>query len=55
VIVINRGPQEGRPMAVALFLNALRTVKDYMDTVEYVHLSPVRRGLGEASGRMGMV
>ncbi len=24
---------------------ALRTVKDYWETVEYIHLNPVRRGL----------
>ena len=27
------------------FDHALRTVKDYTDTVEYIHLNPVRRGL----------
>ncbi len=27
------------------FDHALRTVKDYIDTVEYIHLNPVRRGL----------
>lgn len=27
------------------FDHALRTVKDYMDSVEYIHLNPVRRGL----------
>jgi putative transposase len=27
------------------FDHALRTVRDYWDTVEYIHLNPVRRGL----------
>jgi hypothetical protein len=27
------------------FDHAVRTVKDYMGTVEYIHLNPVRRGL----------
>jgi putative transposase len=31
------------------FDRALRTVKEYMETVEYIHLNPVRRGLVEHS------
>jgi hypothetical protein len=27
------------------FDHALRTVKDYWDTVDYIHMTPVRRGL----------
>jgi len=30
----------------ASFDRALRTVKKYYETVEYIHLNPVRRGLG---------
>ncbi len=37
------------------FDHALRTVKDYTDTVEYIHRNPVRRGLVEAARGMDMV
>ena len=32
------------------FDHALRTVKDYIDTIEYIHLNPVRRGLVKQPG-----
>jgi putative transposase len=32
------------------FDRALRTVKEYYETVEYIHLNPVRRGLAETPG-----
>ena len=40
------------------FDRALRTVKECTETVEYIHLNPVRRGLvrfGEASAAMEVV
>jgi putative transposase len=43
---INRGRQErGELWQGRFFDHALRTVRDYMDTVEYIHLNPVGRGL----------
>ena len=43
---INKGRRErGELWQGQFFDHALRTVKDYWDTVEYIHLNPVRRGL----------
>ncbi len=46
MIAINHGRQEkGELWQERFFDHALRTVKDYWETVEYIHLNPVRRGL----------
>lgn len=46
MIAINRGRREGGELWQGRFFDhALRTVKDYQETVEYIHLNPVRRGL----------
>ncbi len=46
MIAINRGRREaGELWQGRFFDHALRTVKDYHETVEYIHLNPVRRGL----------
>ncbi len=46
MIAINHGRQEkGELWQERYFDHALRTVKDYWKTVEYIHLNPVRRGL----------
>ena len=46
MITINHGRQEkGELWQERFFDHALRTVKDYWETVEYIHLNPVRRGL----------
>ena len=37
------------------FDHALRTVKEYNETVKYIHLNPVRRGLVTARDRLEMV
>lgn len=39
----------------ASFDRALRTVKEYAETVEYIHRNPVRRGLVRHPGRMEVV
>jgi len=45
-IAINRGRREaGELWQRRFFDHALRTVKEYQETVEYIHLNPVRRGL----------
>jgi len=45
-IAINRGRREaGELWQGRFFDHALRTVKEYQETVEYIHLNPVRRGL----------
>ncbi len=45
-IAINRARHEkGELWQERYFDHALRTVKDYWETVEYIHLNPVRRGL----------
>jgi putative transposase len=45
-IAINKGRRErGELWQERFFDHALRTVKDYWATVEYIHLNPVRRGL----------
>jgi putative transposase len=41
---LGRG-EEGELWQGRFFDRALRTVKEYMETVEYIHLNPVRRGL----------
>jgi putative transposase len=44
--VINRQHrQSGELWQGRFFDHALRTVRDHSDTVEYIHLNPVRRGL----------
>ncbi len=46
MIAINQGRHEkGELWQERFFDHALRTVKDYWETVEYIHLNPVRRGL----------
>jgi len=48
MIAVNRGRREsGELWQGRFFDHALRTVKDYLETVEYIHLNPVRRGLVE--------
>jgi putative transposase len=43
---INKSRRElGELWQRRFFDHALRTVKDYWDTVEYIHLNPARRGL----------
>ncbi len=37
--------QRSQTRRVCASPHALRTVKDYLDTVEYIHWTPVRRGL----------
>ena len=45
-IAINVGRQEGGDLWQGRFFDrALRTVKEYLETVEYIHLNPVRLGL----------
>lgn len=46
MISINLGRREaGELWQPRFFDRALRTVKEYMETVEYIHLNPLRRGL----------
>jgi hypothetical protein len=46
MISINLGRGEAGELWQGRFFDrALRTVKEYMETVEYIHLNPVRRGL----------
>ena len=46
MVAINRGRREaGEVWQGRFFDRALRTVKEYHETVEYIHLNPVRRGL----------
>jgi putative transposase len=46
MISINHGHGEaGELWQGRFFDHALRTVKEYLKTVEYIHLNPVRRGL----------
>jgi REP element-mobilizing transposase RayT len=46
MISINVGRREaGEVWQPRFFDRALRTVKEYMETVEYIHMNPVRRGL----------
>ena len=52
MIAINRRRGDaGELWQSRFFDHALRTVKDYMDTVEYIHLNPVRRGLVSRPGQ----
>jgi putative transposase len=51
MIALNRTRGEaGEFWQGRVFDHALRTVKDYMDTVEYIHLNPLRRGLVKQPG-----
>jgi putative transposase len=59
MIAINHGRQEKGELwqerfpslgSGQAFDHALRTVKDYGETVEYIHLNPVRRGLVKRPG-----
>src|SRR5271169_1538274 len=46
MIAINHGRQEkGELWQERFFDHALRTMKEYWETVEYIHRNPVRRGL----------
>jgi putative transposase len=46
MVAINYGRHEkGELWQERFFDHALRTVKDYGETVEYIHMNPVRRGL----------
>ncbi len=46
MIAINHGRQEkGELWQERFFDHALRTVREYWETVEYIHWNPVRRGL----------
>jgi REP element-mobilizing transposase RayT len=46
MISINHGRGEaGELWQGPFFDRALRTVKEYLETVEYIHMNPVRRGL----------
>ena len=46
MVAINHGRHEkGELWQGRFFDHALRTVKDYGETVEYIHLNPVKRGL----------
>ncbi len=46
MIAINHGRQQkGEIWQERFFDHALRTVKDYRETVEHIHLNPVKRGL----------
>ena len=46
MIAINLGRREaGKLWQGRFFDRALRTVREYLETVEYIHLNPVRRGL----------
>ena len=45
-VALNRGRREaGELWQGRFFDHALRTVQEYLETVEYIHLNPVRRGL----------
>jgi hypothetical protein len=37
------------------FDRVLRTVREYNEKVEYIHLNPVRGWVGEARGRVAVV
>lgn len=51
MIAINQRRRQAGELWQGRFLDhALRTVKDYSDTVEYIHLNPVRRGLVKNPG-----
>ena len=46
MVAVNRGRREtGELWQGRFFDHALRTVPEYLETVEYIHLNPVRRGL----------
>jgi len=46
MISINHGRGEAGELWQGRFFDrALRTVKEYVETVEYIHMNPVRRGL----------
>ena len=46
MIAVNRGRREaGELWQGRFFDHALRTVRDYLESVEYIHLNPVRRSL----------
>ena len=46
MVAINHGRHANRGLWQERFFDhALRTVKEYLETVEYIHLNPVRRGL----------
>ena len=46
IIAINKGRGEtGELWQGRFFDRALRTVKEYLETVEYIHMNPVRREL----------
>ena len=46
MIAVNRGRREaGELWQGCFFDHALRTVQEYLETVGYIHLNPVRRGL----------
>ncbi len=46
MISLNQGrPQAGEFWQGRFFDRALRTVKEYLETVEYIPMNPVRRGL----------
>jgi len=46
MVAVNRGRREtGELWQGRFFDHALRSVKEYWETVEYIHLNPVRRGL----------
>ena len=46
MVAVNRGRREaGELWQGRFFDHALRTVKDYLESVEYIHLNPVRRSL----------
>ena len=48
---VNHGRKEtGRLWQGRFFDRALRTVKEYRETVEYIHWNPVRRGLVKTPG-----
>ena len=49
---VNHGRKEsGRLWQGRFFDRALRTVKEYSETVEYIHWNPVRRGLVKTPGQ----
>jgi REP element-mobilizing transposase RayT len=50
LLVINRGRGEaGELWQRCFFDRAPRTVREYTQTVEYLHLNPVRRGLAKSA------
>ena len=55
ILMNRRGGESGEWWQARFFDRALRSVQEYNEKVEYVHLNPVKAGVGAASARLAMV